>query len=572
MGLLLCAALGIVSPALADEFDSELPSIREIEFVGNSAFDAKALRAQMGFEFPSLTHPLRSWPRFRRNTFGRELRELEIFYRRRGFGGASARLDSVVTLDEGRAVHLRVHIREGPHTRIRELRFLPQSVYSLDELRAIVPFAVGDAYPFNAAELGRATRALRLAFLTRGYLAVGVRDSTQLTADSSAAVLVYALEPGKQFTVRAVSVSGNYRTRPYVVQRELKIQPGQVYSYPLIEASKQNLYSTGLFRSVTIREEDPDPVASTVDLAVRLTERENAFVESAVGFGRRDDIEAKASAAWGHRNLWGRGQNFQARATVAYNLQLAGDHYFTQARLHYSMPHFFGTQLRWAPDLAFTIDQRQDNVHLREARFDAPLTRQFGRFTTAGVGARASLSTTTLVKEQVTDDRLQTQLVYASVTRNALDDIFNPRSGDVRALSAERAGFWGKNDFTRLSGLYSRFMPLGAGVLALSLRAGWVEAYGSSRAGSVADIGIEGVPFEYLFQAGGSSTVRGFDNYSLGTPLTVTQTDVSSGQARVDTVNVNAGTVLFLGNLELRHPAPYLGPLEAWHGALPGCG
>jgi len=53
--------------------------------------------------------------------------------------------------------------------------------------------------------------------------------------------------------------------------------------------------------------------------------------------------------------------------------------------------------------------------------------------------------------------------------------------------------------------------------------------------------------------------VRGFDNYSLGTPLTVTQTDVSSGQARVDTVNVNAGTVLFLGNLELRHAAPYLG-------------
>jgi outer membrane protein assembly factor BamA len=102
-------------------------------------------------------------------------------------------------------------------------------------------------------------------------------------------------------------------------------------------------------------------------------------------------------------------------------------------------------------------------------------------------------------------------------------------------------------------------MPLEKGVLALSLRAGWVEAYGESRSASAADIGIEGVPFEYLFQAGGSSTVRGFDNYSLGTPLVVTQTDVSSGQARVDTVNVNAGTVLLLGNVELRRPAPLLG-------------
>ena len=96
------------------------------------------------------------------------------------------------------------------------------------------------------------------------------------------------------------------------------------------------------------------------------------------------------------------------------------------------------------------------------------------------------------------------------------DDLFDPHGGGAASIRSERAGFGGQNYFTRLSGLSTRYVGIGRSVLALALRAGWVESYGRSRTAAAANIGIRGVPFAYLFRAGGSSTVRGFDNNSLG--------------------------------------------------------
>jgi outer membrane protein insertion porin family len=552
-------SVAAMAVARAEDYDEDLPAILSVTFRGNATFGAGDLLKQTTLDFPSLSHPFRARPRFRRNGFSKELRRIEDYYHRQGFGGVNAQLDSIVSEQSGRSVRLQVGIREGPRTHIREVRFLPQPVFSLEELRAIVPFKTGDPYPFSAAERGRATRALRLAFLSRGYLAVSVRDSSVVSADSSAALLLYQMAPGNQFRVRSVSISGNLRTLPAIVQREIKIHPGQVYSYALVEQSKQNLYSTGLFRSVVIREDDPDPVASTVDLSVRLTERQNAYVEGAVGFGRRDAFEVTASTGWGHRNLWGRGHGLGVSAEVAYNIEEGGDRWYTQEGVHYKYPHVFNTAVRFAPDVTFTIDQRQSAIHLQEWRINAPFTYELGRFTTIGTGASVALSKSSV--EDIAEkpqNTLGTRLIYAAINQNYTDNVFNPRTGDVRSLRVERAGFWGETYFTRLSGSYTRFVPLGRNVLAFDIRAGWVEAYGPSREPQALSIGIQGVPFEYLFQAGGSSTVRGFDTYSLGTPIQVTEFNASGGTATVDTVDVHAGTVLLIGNVELRRLAPLL--------------
>lgn len=550
---ILCGA----AAASADQYDQDLPVIQDIQFVGNERFDADALRKQMLLSFPSLKHPLRPRPRYRRNVFARELRRVEAFYQRQGFAGASARLDSVLADPGGRTVRLRVRVREGPQTILREVRFLPQPVVTLDELRRVSPFAPGDPYPFSPAMRGRATRAVRLAFLARGYLAVSVSDSIALSPDSTSARLFYHMDPGPQFTIRAVSITGNIQTQQELIRRELRFEAGEVYSYTRVQESQQNLYNTSLFRSVSFVEQKLDLENRTVDIAVRVLERRMAFVEGSVGFGRRDEFEARVSGAWGHRNLFGRGHALEARSTLAYNLEKKGDNYFAEQRLHYTQPHLFGSAARFSPQLSYVIDQRQDRVQLRRFRLDAQSSLQAGRYTTLAAGLSAAFTTTKLQEGGATDDLLETRALSLSMTRNSSDNLFDPRRGEQRALSVQRAGFGGENEFTRLTAAYDRYLPLGRSVLALGLRTGWVEAYGRSRAASAADIGIRGVPFEYLFQAGGGSTVRGFAENSLGAGLTVTRRD-QDNVARVDTVGVQAGTVLAIANVELRTPLPLL--------------
>jgi outer membrane protein insertion porin family len=210
------------------------------------------------------------------------------------------------------------------------------------------------------------------------------------------------------------------------------------------------------------------------------------------------------------------------------------------------------------PQVAGSIDRRID-AELRRVRLDVPASWRAGRYTTLSAGPFVSLTTTTL--EEASDDLLGTRALVAAVTRNSSDNVFDPHRGDLRTLSVQRAGFGGDNHFTRLAGTYTRYMSWHGAVLALNLRTGWVESFGPSREASAADIGIQGVPLEFLFQAGGASTVRGFDTLSLGTRLTTTTVRVEGGTpiAEVDTLEVNAGTVLLIGNVELRLPFPWLG-------------
>jgi len=559
----------VAAEAQEPDFETDLPEIESIEFVGNAAFSADELFAATAIELAPkrlsvlnpkrLLRPKLHGTPFRRNTLERELRRIEDFYRREGFGGAAVALDSVQAGSERRWVRLRVRVREGPRTRIREIRFLPQSVFSLDELGRRVPFRAGDPYPFSAATRGRATLALRLAFFERGYLGVVVDDSTALSADSTAALLVYRMLPGPAYRVRAVSISGNRETRPELVRRELRIQAGDVYSYARIAESRQNLYNTRLFRTVAIREEDPDSVAATIDLAVRLVERSMAFVEGSIGLGRREDYEARAEAAWGHRNLFGRGHGIEFRSTAAYNIEQQGRNYLLEERLHYEQPHLFGTRVRFAPEIAFVSERRAEDIRLQSWRVDAPASFRIGRYTTVAPTASFTFTTTRVVRpELLADDDLETRAVSLGVTRNASDNLFDPHAGGNASIRSERAGFGGQNYFTRLSGLATRYLGFGHSVLALGMRAGWVEPYGRSRTAAAANIGIRGVPFAYLFRAGGSSTVRGFDNNSLGDSVSARVRPEGTGAVEIRDLDVTAGTVLLIANVELRRPLPLL--------------
>lgn len=568
-GVAAVVATGMAAGAQEPEFETDLPEIESVQFVGNATFGGEALLDATAIELApkplSVLNPKRLLrPRlhgtpFRRNTLERELRRIEDYYNRQGFGGVTVTLDSVMPGTSQRGVRVRVRVREGPRTRIREIRFLPQLVFSQDELARRVPFRAKDPYPFNAATRGRATLGLRLAFLERGYLGVTVDDSTALSADSTTALIVYRMLPGPPYTVRAVSISGNRETRPELVRRELRVQAGDVYSYARIAETRQNLYNTKLFRTVAIREEDPDTVAATIDLAVRLVERPMAFFEASVGLGRREDYEARAEGAWGHRNLFGRGHGLEFRSTIAYNLEQQGRNYLLEERLSYEQPHLFGTRVRFAPEIAFVAERRAEDVNLRGWRLDAPASARIGRYTTLAPGASFTFTTTEVERpELLADDDLETRAVSLALTRNAPDNLFDPHGGGVASIRSERAGFGGQTYFTRLSGLTARYIGFGQSVLALGLRAGWVESYGRSRTAAAANIGIRGVPFAYLFRAGGSSTVRGFDNNSLGDSVSARFRVPGSTSVQIRDLDLTAGTVLLIGNIELRRPLPLL--------------
>jgi translocation and assembly module TamA len=127
-----------------------------------------------------------------------------------------------------------------------------------------------------------------------------------------------------------------------------------------------------------------------------------------------------------------------------------------------------------------------------------------------------------------------------SWTRRELDDLLFPRRGYVVNLQGGGAldGFLSNTSFLRLYGRGNVYRPLGArGTLLLRGEIGAVES--STR---------NDIPTDYLFRAGGSQSVRGYEYGSLG---------VAEGGAIVP------GRYIGVASIEVMHPIA-----KDWLGAL----
>jgi outer membrane protein insertion porin family len=96
-----------------------------------------------------------------------------------------------------------------------------------------------------------------------------------------------------------------------------------------------------------------------------------------------------------------------------------------------------------------------------------------------------------------------------SIERNTLDYHRDPSSGARHELIGTVAGLGGDNNFFRLEHDSSWYAPLDdekKWVLSFRTREGWAQEYGSS----------EFVPLSERFFAGGTATIRGYDNRDVG--------------------------------------------------------
>jgi outer membrane protein assembly factor BamA len=106
------------------------------------------------------------------------------------------------------------------------------------------------------------------------------------------------------------------------------------------------------------------------------------------------------------------------------------------------------------------------------------------------------------------DGRVLVSSLSPAMILDLRDDVFNPRRGALYGIVLKEAfrGVWSQAEFSKLTIQGSWFLPLDTAVVALSARAGAAWPYGGT---------IE-VPIHERFYAGGSTTVRGYLQDSIG--------------------------------------------------------
>ncbi|MBN1163337.1 MAG: outer membrane protein assembly factor BamA [Candidatus Krumholzibacteriota bacterium] len=540
-GIVMVVSLssGYFSPCRADDFGIDLPTVKQILILGNQTFDDQVLKKRMRIKESRFYHLLHR-PKFRQDFLRRDIEALRSYYGRNGFFEVDINIDSIVRDEKANQVTVRILVNEGPRTVIRRLTFSGQSLLSEERLRKGLQLTEGR--PYNPNLVAVDNYSLFSKFFEKGYLGAAV--TYELTVDSTAVDLSWEFDPGNPVKVNRVELSGNDKVREKLIRRELTIEQGEYFDLKEILESKQNLYDTGCFNSVEIEPKKLKMDAGEVDLLLQVRERKTGYVETGLGFG---NVHAnRVFCDWGQRNLLGRGYALNIKTEVAFNMfrdneyslstmDLQNKYFRQEGELRF--PHILSTWNTFSAGAYYERDAIVEPAVIKALGVNGTLSRRFSRQTSLLLGYGYER----IKRENVVDEKAESRRrsLDCSFRRDTRDFYFNPQKGNYFNVEARYAGglLGGEDHYYSLVSSYQDYDRLRWGtILAYRVRAGYADAFGDSRQ--------TGLPLESRFFAGGSNSVRGYEENSLGPQ-----------RATGDAIG---GKVLLLANVELRFPLPGL--------------
>lgn len=163
-------------------------------------------------------------------------------------------------------------VQENPV--VKEIRFEGNEVYSEDELKELVFTKPGNI--FNSVFFRHDLERIRNKYQEDGYAMMRVRD-VQI---EEGVITVKILEP----KVGEIAVQGNEKTKTYVIEREIKLKPGDHFNAKVLRHSLNKLQRLGYFETVNVGFE-PTQDPAFVNIIVSVEEQRTGRIGLTIGHG-----------------------------------------------------------------------------------------------------------------------------------------------------------------------------------------------------------------------------------------------------------------------------------------------
>jgi outer membrane protein assembly factor BamA len=402
----------------------------------------------------------------------------------------AARVDELAIDTRGGVVTLTVAIDEGPPATLRWIRtdgaILPDGV--LDEALRL-PTGV----PFSTAMVTEAVARVRAEYLSRGYIDVRIRP--ELVAEGPDLGLTLHVREGERRVIRSVGVSGNSRTRDWLVERALALEEGEPLDPRRLGEAERRLLGLGTFSRAAIVPGPDDPGALVVQVreAANLTAAYDVRWEDEVGWSGLVDGLAD--------NLLGLGIGLGGRVRYGEQLREVRGSLHLPAAL--AGGDVTGSVFRTEEDIP------ADDTEIVRRQTGFQVQQSLGRASSlnALVGYRFRRNLT--IAPTLPEIPIDIGGLDVSLLRTTQDDLLDPRRGTFWSLNLNLAPSWLGSDAPLVS-TYAQT------VLNRSFRDDtltWAQSYRLGLAWGLEDEPV--LSFE-RFRAGGASSLRGFGTNEVG--------------------------------------------------------
>ncbi|AOD14423.1 outer membrane protein assembly factor BamA [Xanthomonas fragariae] len=543
--------------------EGKAAKIRHVNLIGTEKFANEDILEN----WESKEHNWASWYRrddqYSKEKMSGDLEKLNSWYLDRGYVDFSIDSTQVSISPDKRDMFVSAGVTEGEQYKISEIKVTGDTVLPQADIERLVTPKAGDI--FSRALLQYSSDAITNTLSNVGYAFAKVNPIPTPNREDRTVAVNLQVVPGPRVTVRRILYKGNSRTSDEVLRREMRQFENTWYSQAAIDRSKIRLQRLGYFESVDV--ETPAVPGSNDQVDVVYNVKETTSGSFVFGLGYSQSFGVTTSVQLSQNNFLGGGNRVAVEASRSS--------YQQRYAFSYTNPFFtddgvsLGYNLSWrALDYSdFNTAQYNSKNGSAQVLFGVPITENDTVSAMIGIDSNQITTFAGSTPQAIVDyiDAIDTRTFHAWRTelgwaRDTRNDFFMPTRGMYQRVGLETTLPGSTVEYYKLNYQISNYWPIiPAIVLNTRFELGYGDNYGNDRSrvltnpdGSTRTVTATGLPFYENFYAGGTNSVRGFEDNTLG-PRSEPTLSYSRGQPL-------GGSFKTVGSVEMYFPKLFDSP------------
>ena len=519
--------------------------IRSMSVSGNSVFGEDELLDQfsIGMKTNSFINYFTNKDRYSELVFEEGMEHISNLYMNSGyldfkFSGVNKTLS-----EDKKYLNIEIELDEGIQYKLGTVSFEGElGNQNPDELMKLVSIQKDEI--FNWGTIVSDVQKITDVFVDQGYAFADLNPTTENVLDS--VNIYFNVSLNKKVYVNRITISGNTRTQDEVIRREISLSEGSLFSRSALNKSVIKLRRLGYFSDVQMKASKVEDMPDKIDLNFAVKETKTGAISLSVSHSNNYGISFGAGIQ--EKNIFGSGNTFNANLKISES--------FNKLSLYFEDP-YFNTDNHSINYGAFYSKQSDDDVMSNSYTVNSKgLALGYGVPLTEDTRLNAKLEYTKndLVcsdgfaapgyePTQCANNNNDEVIFGLSWNESTLNHYMYPTNGKSNSLSVDVALPLSDYRYVRANASHASYQPLSDNLtLKLTGSLGLISGYSG-----------EEVPFYKRYFGGGSGSVRGFGNKSLGPIYCPTCSPKGSSKG---------GEISVLGSINIISPASFISNSE----------
>ena len=295
--------------------------IGEIVFEGNELLGDSTLKKSITSKVQSLFNS----GNYDAAKIAADTQSLQLTYQKNGFIDVQlrdVRLEDIVQEDPAvRKLRVVFEIEEGQQWFFGGIAVEGNTIYSDEQINELLTLQTGSVLDITRVQ----SEISKIADLywDEGYVENTIDVAETRNGDEKTVSFTVSIVERGQATVEEVIIRGLTKTKPYVLERELSLKAGDIFSKAKYVQSAQNLYNTGLLTDVV-----PSISYGTQENSLVVTYQVTEGNQMNIGFGATfggnvEGFPVSGFLSWSDTNLFGTGRDLEISTELSPDSQSA---------------------------------------------------------------------------------------------------------------------------------------------------------------------------------------------------------------------------------------------------------